>query len=470
MPWLCLTATVFSGHSSPHSTLPGFLVICPPGLDPAPDGLPAATEIFSGDEAILRQVARLQALVRIPSFSYDDTEPENDPRWQVFNQIHDALQVLYPNVSLESPGGLVVLLLLLLLQLLLLLSISPRTQLSIARHTRMTRNTVNSFGLVYAVQGTNASLRPFMLTGHQDVVLVPDPPFSGHCDGHRVWGRGASDDKNIVTAILSVLEHLLSNPSWKPKRTIIVALGFDEESSRRRGAGTISKYLQDKYGPQSMAMILDEAGLGLQLLQGNTLYALPSVMEKGHVNICIDLTARGGHSSAPAQHTGIGIMAELVAAIETNVLPKRKIINVATPIAAKYNLTLHAFRNGSEESDSNIDGHGFTERMIVTSDQETEVSHVSPTSGRVWDLFSGTIQHTFAFENGLVVPVGESMTGNTDTRHYLNLATNVYRWAPTRQGWSQNIHAVDEAIEMRAHMEGVCFYYNLIRNLDASDV
>jgi Gly-Xaa carboxypeptidase len=49
------------------------------------------------------------------------------------------------------------------------------------------------------------------------------------------------------------------------------------------------------------------------------------------------------------------------------------------------------------------------------------------------------------------------------------LSKNVYRFAAVREGASINIHTVDERIDMFSHMEVVQFYYDLIRNFDASD-
>jgi Gly-Xaa carboxypeptidase len=141
----------------------------------------------------------------------------------------------------------------------------------------MSRETVNTLGLVYTIKGQDPSLKPVMLAAHQDVVPVADPstwkypPFSAHFDGRWLWGRGASDDKNSLTGIFSALEALLSNPFWNPKRTIIVALGFDEECSGRRGAGSIGVYLEELHGPDSMAFLLDEGGMGMEVLEGKTL-------------------------------------------------------------------------------------------------------------------------------------------------------------------------------------------------------
>ncbi|CAJ2512995.1 Uu.00g011140.m01.CDS01 [Anthostomella pinea] len=515
-------------------------------LDPSRDGLPAARELFSGDKGLKLQVQRHTGIVQIPSISYDDNgEPGEDPRWDVFYTLHKAFALIYPNL-----------------------------------HLRMARETVNTFGLVYTITGKNPSLKPLMLAAHQDVVPVADastwkyPPFSAHFDGQWLWGRGAADDKNSLTSLMSALEALLSNPLWIPKRTIILALGFDEECSGRRGAGTIGPYLEELYGPNSMALILDEGGMGLELLGNDTLYALPAVMEKGHVDIWLELHVNGGHSSIPFPHTGIGMMSEIVSQLEShpwepklikdspihnhfvcqakyspeadpkitklinkgdlqglaeelvtidratqyriqtsqaidyfiggvkiNAMPesirigvnhriapqdsipkvKANILEQIKPIVKKFSLKVSAFKGEELNPDFKLDESledgqvnpmyevDYNGTLILTSSQRTQVAPISPTSGPVWDVFSGTVQHTFAFYGGKVVPVGELMTGNTDTRHYLNLTPNVYRWTPVRQGHSLNGHTVDERVDMYTHLEIVSFYYDLIRNFDASD-
>ncbi|KAF3060971.1 putative carboxypeptidase C24C9.08 [Daldinia childiae] len=519
----------------------------PPVVDPSKDGLPAARDIFSDQEALLLQVKRHGTIVKIPSISYDDNgEPGEDSRWDVFYDLHRALAALYPNI-----------------------------------HLRAARETVNTFGLVYTIEGTEPALKPLLLAAHQDVVPVADastwkyPPFSAHFDGQWLWGRGASDDKNSLTGLFSALEALLSNPRWVPRRTIILALGFDEECSGRRGAGHIGPYLEKRYGPKSVALILDEGGMGLQLLGNDTLYALPAVMEKGHVDIWLELYVNGGHSSAPFPHTGIGIMAEFVNHLESNpwkpkliegspiynhfvcqakyspdvspnitklinkgdleslteelatidrptqyriqtsqavdyffggvkinampeyikigvnhrIAPqdsisavKANILKQIKPIVKKFGLTVSAFKGEEHNPDIELDENlsdgavdpmyevEYNGTLVLTSSQSTLVAPISPTSGPIWDVFSGTIQHSFAFEGGKVIPVGELMTGNTDTRHYLNLTNHIYRWTPTRQGRNANAHTVDERVDMYAHLEIVRFYYDLIRNFDASPV
>lgn len=373
-----------------------------------------------------------------------------------------------------------------------------------------------------------------MLTAHQDVVPVADastwthPPFDAVYDGTWLWGRGASDDKNSLTALLSAVETLLSQ-GWSPKRTVLFAFGFDEECSGKKGAGSIAAHLKSTWGLDSVAIVLDEGGMGLQQID-NVLYALPAVMEKGHVDIWFTLHVQGGHSSTPFPHTGIGIMSEMVAALEShpyepeliknspiynhyvcqaryspeaepkvtqllkngdlqtlakelasqdrstnyrlqtsqavdyiaggqkiNAMPEKitlgvnyrvapqdtigkimhNVVSHIEPIVKKYGLKVNAFEADEEyvsyttksEGLQSIGEQGevapmydvdYNGTLVLSATQKTQPAPISPSfDDAVWDVFSGTIQHSFAFEGGKVVPVGELMTGNTDTRHYL---------------------------------------------------
>lgn len=378
-------------------------------------------------------------------------------------------------------------------------------------HKRATVEKVNTFGLVYTLQGSDPSLKPILLAAHQDVVPVPDasswthPPFDAHFDGEWLWGRGSSDDKNSLTGLLSAVETLLGRTAWSPKRTVVLAFGFDEECSGYRGAGKIGDFLTGRYGEDGVAFILDEGGSGIQLVN-DTLYVLPAVMEKGHVDIWAELHVKGGHSSIPQPHTGIGIMAEIITALEANpyqpallrgspaynhlvclaryspgaqpnlkdlldegdldkladeiiktdpaarhliqtsqavdviqggqkinALPElvtlgvnyrvapqdsiekvqRGFVENIDKVVRKYNLSVEAY--GEDAASADYDG-----KLVIKASEIFNVTPTAPTDGPIWDVFSGTIQHAFAFERGRVVPVGEIMTGNTDTRHYLS--------------------------------------------------
>lgn len=198
--------------------------------------------------------------------------------------------------------------------------------------------TVNTYGLVFTWKGSDESLKPLLLTAHQDVVPVQQdsldgwshPPFEGYYDGKYLYGRGSSDCKNLLISIMESLELLISN-DFRPSRTILAAFGFDEETGGLLGAKHISKYLEDNYGKDSLYAIIDEGASFMTDPIANVLIAAPLVAEKGYVNIDAQLRTPGGHSSSPPDHTSIGIVSELVYLLENNPFD---------PVLTRYNPVL----------------------------------------------------------------------------------------------------------------------------------
>lgn len=100
---------------------------------------------------------------------------------------------------------------------------------------------------------------------HSDVVPVSESstntwtyePFSGYYDEEYIWGRGSEDDKSNLVAILSTIELLLST-SFKPTRTVIVAIGFDEEGGSEVSCGGrfLAGKLLAQYGKDGIALIV----------------------------------------------------------------------------------------------------------------------------------------------------------------------------------------------------------------------
>jgi len=122
---------------------------------------------------------------------------------------------------------------------------------------------------------------------HQDVVPVLKvtesrwkyPPYSAHYDGRYIWGRGATDCKNNLIGVLEAFETLLEK-DFTPGRSILAVFGFDEEISGPQGAQFIAKHLENTRGKDSIELIVDEGGLGIQMVDGAT-FALPGLGEKG---------------------------------------------------------------------------------------------------------------------------------------------------------------------------------------------
>jgi Gly-Xaa carboxypeptidase len=144
-------------------------------------------------------------------------------------------------------------------------------------------------------------------------------PFSGDYDGTYIWGRGSMDDKSTLTSVLGAIELLLETGEFKPTRTVILALGHDEERGGMRGAPALRDWLLEKYGAGSMAMLVDEGG-GIVPVWGRA-FGMPGTAEKGKYDLNVTVSTRGGHSSVPPRHTGIGLAALLVAALERNPHP-----------------------------------------------------------------------------------------------------------------------------------------------------
>lgn len=100
-------------------------------------------------------------------------------------------------------------------------------------------------------------------------------------------------------------------------RTIIYSMGFDEEIGGPRGAAHLAKVLTDRYGSDGVSFIFDEGFTGVDLDHG-TQFARLGLAEKGCLTLKMHVHTPGGHSSNPPPHTGVGIMSEIIVAMENN--------------------------------------------------------------------------------------------------------------------------------------------------------
>ncbi|VVT56785.1 uncharacterized protein SAPINGB_P005272 [Magnusiomyces paraingens] len=288
-------------HVSPSSLETSFQESCPQVVPIPPQNANLAH--FKTPEFRNWSLAVLQSAVQVPSESYDDLGAVGiDPRWNIFYDLENALRKSFPKV-----------------------------------HQTLAFERINTHGLLYTWNGTDPSLKPTIFMAHQDVVPVLNdslglwtyPPYSAHFDGKFIWGRGTSDDKGSLVAVLEAVETLLNQGIKAPRRTIILSFGYDEEISGSRGAGHISKHLLKRYGPNSIHSIVDEGGSGVVEQQGVKL-ALPGVTEKGMYDALVVLKTPGGHSSLPPDHTAIGIIGELASLMESR--PFSPALNTHSPI------------------------------------------------------------------------------------------------------------------------------------------
>ncbi|KAL4892898.1 hypothetical protein BDV59DRAFT_208048 [Aspergillus ambiguus] len=283
------------GTSTDAETCPLAAKVPPPN-----DGFTSGLKFVKDAHIRAQQVERLSRAVQVPTTVNDYLTDPYDPGFAPFLEFHSLLEQLFP-----------------------------------LTHATAHLSHVNRLGLVYTLNGTSAA-KPLLFTAHQDVVPIVNaadwthPPFAGHFDGEWLWGRGASDCKNVLIGLLSVVEDLLAQ-GWTPTRTVVLAFGFDEESHGWLGAGSIAAYLEETFGADGDAFefVLDEGGMGLEVLSSpsssssssspattDVVYALPGVSEKGSLDLTLELRVAGGHSSVPPAHTGIGMMAEIIYTLE----------------------------------------------------------------------------------------------------------------------------------------------------------
>lgn len=491
--------------------------------------------IMKNEEFKKKSIEKLSNAVKIDTCVYDNSpEVSADPKyWAKFDKFHEYLESTFASV-----------------------------------YKSLKVETVNTYGLIFTWEGSDSSLKPILLTLHQDTVPVQEEtiadwtydPWSGYYDGNLIHGRGVGDCKSLLVGLLETVELLLSE-DFKPKRTIILAFGADEEISGQIFATKIGELLEDRYGPDSIYAILDEGAGALEKVE-DIYVAAPATAEKGATNILFELFTPGGHSSVPPDHTSIGIMSEVVTLLESNPFPP--VLTTANPAlgfvqcVAKYSeridptarknilragfdkianskaieifnankylkflirtsqaidiieggaksnalpehvaVTMNhrvGFESSTQETyDRDVSyikqvaekyGLGLilddgTEMIAPTAkgyfqikfEEKTEPTKVSPTTSDVWSVYSGALRHLYEdiiFEGSLEKPVVVAPnvpTGNTDTRHYLNLSDHVYRSIP---GWSElsmldsHVHSVNEQIEFSFHLHGIAFYYEYL--------
>ena len=364
--------------------------LCPivPKIDPS-DVLhnPDTINYILSDKSFHTSVRKkLLNAVKIPTEIFDGMENpqsvkslkelyELDPRWKPFEKFHDYLEKTYPLV-----------------------------------HKHLQLKKINKFGLVYTWKGNDTSKKPIMLTAHQDVVPVPHetidqwtfPPFEGGFDGKYLYGRGVSDCKNLLIALMGTIELLLEEDKFKPQRTIILAFGYDEEAAGK-GAEEISEYLVNKYGSDSILQIIDEGDEGYQDIEGVKLI-LPATGEKGHLNSVIDLFTPGGHLSVPPKHTSIGIMSQLITKIEDKEFSP--ILTNNNPVLGQlYCLAEHSkILNKSIKGDilkAQIDQNA-NQRVVEYLSKDAETKYLITTSQAV-DIIEGGVKSNALPEHVSVV-------------------------------------------------------------------
>lgn len=153
-------------------------------------------------------------------------------------------------------------------------------------------------------QGTDPKLKPIVIAAHMDVVEAKPAdwerdPFTPVVENGLLYGRGASDQKvSQVLALVSLME--LRKGGYKPRRTIVIAFSGDEETSMKT-----SRILAARFAGAEMMLNTDGIGGSYDDATGKPLYWTWQGAEKSYLDVKLEVTNPGGHSSAPRQENAI---------------------------------------------------------------------------------------------------------------------------------------------------------------------
>lgn len=161
----------------------------------------------------------------------------------------------------------------------------------------------NRGNIIARMEGSsrNAGL---MFMSHTDVVPVEEadkwrfPPFSAAIADGRIYGRGASDCKGLLTAQIYAMR-LLKRNDIQLRDSLILASGADEEHGGRYGFGWLADNHPDKI---SAPFAVNEGG-GVPIESPSGLTYLLGIGEKGRLQVEIEVKGSSSHASVPWQGT-----------------------------------------------------------------------------------------------------------------------------------------------------------------------
>jgi carboxypeptidase PM20D1 len=387
--------------------------------------------------------------------------------------------------------------------------------------------TVNQYSLLLRWPGRDAALAPVLFTAHMDVVPVEPgteqdwqhPAFAGVVADGRIYGRGTLDDKGGLLGLLEAAEQLLQQ-GFVPDREIVLAFGHDEEIGGREGAAALAARMREL--GLHFSWMVDEGGMLVSdnpLLPDRTM-ALVNIAEKGYLTLTLTAMGEGGHSSNPPAISTIGRLSGALARIEDRPLPPR----LVPPVAAMFetlaphvgqpeklvfnNLwltdwlvarrmasdratvpfvrtttALTMFNAGVKENvvpqraEARVNFRllpGDTPEAVVAyitevvDDPQVEISYdqwqslpaVAAVDGPGFEVIRAAVQAVYT--DALVVP--SLLTATTDTRHYVDLADDQYRFhgIELSTGQATSIHGTDEYVDVESYENSIAVARQMI--------
>lgn len=227
-----------------------------------------------------RSVETLAELIKCKTVSFNDRSLEDDGE---FEKLIGLLPELYPNVF------------------------------KTCEFTRMGERS-----LLFRWKGEGNG-EPAVLMAHFDVVPVEEenwtrPAFEALIEDGVMWGRGTLDTKVTFNGVLSAADNLIAQ-GFTPKDDIYFAFAGDEETNGMGAPVMVEYFKQQGITP---SMVIDEGGAVVEdIFPGVTRpCGMIGIAEKGMINVEFSCSSAGGHASAPAPHTPVGVLSAACKKIE----------------------------------------------------------------------------------------------------------------------------------------------------------
>jgi acetylornithine deacetylase/succinyl-diaminopimelate desuccinylase-like protein len=187
--------------------------------------------------------------------------------------------------------------------------------------------------LVARLKG-DGTLPPLLLMGHVDVVPAEADkwqraPFSGDVVDGIVWGRGATDMKQMIA--MELITFLAIQRANLPlKRDLILMANADEETGGRMGAAWMAQHHPDLIRAE---YALNEGG-PTSLVLGNQIFYFCSTAEKGSARFTLRTRGEPGHASQPNKNNALLPLARAVTKLIETPLPLRACASARASIEA----------------------------------------------------------------------------------------------------------------------------------------
>ncbi len=380
-------------------------------------------------------------------------------------------------------------------------------------------------GLLFKIKGKSSS-SPAVLMAHFDVVPVDEEnwdadPFGGEVKDSFLWGRGTLDTKCSLFGIMESAEALL-DAGFVPENDIYLSFGCNEEVAGNCAPTIVSTLKERNISP---AFVLDEGGT---ILSSSSKYfphdiAVVGIAEKGPMDVELTVKGESGHSSQPPVHTAVGALAKDICKIENHQFPTKmnyavksmfKAIAPFTPYigklilgnlwcfsplvktACKFNKTSAALLRTSmaftqlegSKGANVLPGEAKAIVNIRLAEGETPASAIehmrkaandpnltfkivnysnatpcAKAEGKYWEAIKESVNRNFT--NTVVSPY--LMMGGTDSRFFNEIATEIYKFAPTLTGGGLlgTIHSDNERIRTDNIEPLIGFYTDLMKKL-----